>query len=140
MQNCFPVAGVKARFCCVHCACGSTFVVAKNPKENWTVVYELDTVDPSLMNWIDFKCNVDEVVEFTKDQSADRSHTRGPGVNCPALRIAIDTDWQFTGNLFGGNTDASGEYAATLIGAVSTIYESDVDVATKICFLLLALE
>jgi hypothetical protein len=116
---------------------GSTFVVAKNPKENWTAVYELDAVDPSLMNWIDFKCGVDEVVEFTKDQSADRTHTRGLEINCPALRMAIDTDWQFTGNLFGGNTDASGEYAATLIGAVSTIYESDVDIATKICYLRL---
>ena len=116
---------------------GSTFVVAKNPKENWIAVYELDAVDPSLMNWVDFKCGVQEATDFIKESSSDRTHARGLGVNCPALRMAIETDWQFTGNLFGGNTDASGEYAATLIGAVSTIYESDVDIATKICYLRL---
>jgi hypothetical protein len=62
---------------------------------------------------------------------------RGVTGDCPPrLRIAIETDWQFT-NLFGGDTNASGEYAATLIGAVSTIYITDLDVGAQICYLRL---
>ena len=61
---------------------GSTFVVAKNPKENWTAVYELDAVDPSLMNWVDFKCGVQEATDFMKAPSSNRTDPRGSGINC----------------------------------------------------------
>ncbi len=52
---------------------------------------------------------------------------RGSGP-CRVARIAIDTDYEFTANLFAGNTAMSAMYAQTLMGAVSTIYERDVNV------------
>jgi len=116
---------------------GSTFVIAKNPAEGWTAVYELDAVDPELMNWVDVKCGVEHYAGVVNQSSGGEVGERSLGENCAAIRIAIETDWEFTGNLFGGNIDASAEYATTLIGAVSTIYESDVNMATKICYLRL---
>lgn len=39
--------------------------------------------------------------------------------------VAVETDYEFTGNLFGGNTAASTAYVATLFGAMNTIYKRD---------------
>lgn len=50
------------------------------------------------------------------------------GAPCRVARIAIDTDYEFTANLFGGNTSLSAAYAQTLMAAVSSIYERDVNV------------
>jgi hypothetical protein len=47
---------------------------------------------------------------------------------CRVARIAVDTDYEFTADLFGGNTAMSAMYAQTLLAAVSTIYERDVNV------------
>ncbi|MCP3903370.1 MAG: hypothetical protein GY715_07015, partial [Planctomycetes bacterium] len=41
---------------------------------------------------------------------------------CRSARMAIDSDWEFTNNLFGGNTTASRAYATTLVAAMSEIY------------------
>ncbi len=41
---------------------------------------------------------------------------RGAGDPVRTVQLAIETDWEFTGSLFGGDTDASSAYAATLIG------------------------
>jgi len=116
---------------------GTTYIIGENSNAGWTVVYDLDAVDPALMNWVDVQCGVTEDMEISLESQNNKSQQRSGVIDCPALRMAIETDWQFTGNLFGGNTAASGEYAATLIGAVSTIYESDVDIETKISFLRL---
>jgi hypothetical protein len=53
---------------------------------------------------------------------------------CRVARIAIDTDFEFTG-LFGGNTTLSAAYAQTLLAAVSSIYERDVNVRLMLPYL-----
>jgi hypothetical protein len=54
----------------------------------------------------------------------------------PARRatIAFETDYEFT-QLFGGNETASSNYVATLIGAIATIYQRDVNVDLEVGFL-----
>lgn len=52
-------------------------------------------------------------------------------------QIAIETDWEFTGDLFGGDTDASAAYAATLIGVASEVFARDLDTQLEIGFLRL---
>lgn len=54
----------------------------------------------------------------------------------PARRatIAFETDYEYT-QLFGGNETASSNYVATLIGAISTIYERDVNVELEVGYL-----
>ena len=39
--------------------------------------------------------------------------------------IAIETDWQYTQSIFGGDATAAAAYIQTLVGAVSQIYERD---------------
>jgi len=39
--------------------------------------------------------------------------------------VAIETDYEFTGNVFHGNSTASTTYVATLMGAMDTIYRRD---------------
>jgi hypothetical protein len=114
---------------------GITYILTEHKEKKWTAVYNLNDVDPADMNWTDFQCDViaaQQPIE-RKAQNAKRSI----GGDCQALQIAIDTDWEFTGNLFGGSTSASGEYAATLLGAVSSIYERDVNVELQISYLRL---
>ncbi len=62
-----------------------------------------------------------------------RQDARSTG--CESAVIAVDTDYEFTANLFGGNTAASADYALTLLGAVSTIYERDVNVSQTVGYL-----
>lgn len=59
--------------------------------------------------------------------------TRGTG--CNLAIIAVDSDYEFTSRLFGGNISASADYAQTLMGASSTIYERDVNVSLSVGFL-----
>lgn len=57
------------------------------------------------------------------------------GGSCALALIAVDTDYEFTANLFGGNTAAAADYALTLHAAVSTVYERDVEVAQAVSYL-----
>lgn len=110
------------------------WVLAQPPDGRWTAIYDLNTIDPADMRWIESTC---QTPTLTTAWPEPLSGTRSRGIDCPpSLRMAIETDWQFT-SLFGGNTEASGEYAGTLIGAVSSIYLEDVDFAVQICYLRL---
>ncbi len=112
---------------------GITYVLAKDKTEGWTTVYNLSNVDPEKMNWVDFNCGVVDTEPIAKDARRQRSNMdRG----CQALQIAVDTDWEFT-DLFGGNSAASGEYATTLMGAMSTIFSADVGVGVQVSYLRL---
>ncbi len=57
------------------------------------------------------------------------------GTSCRLASLAIDSDYEFTNRLFGNNTSASADYAQTLLGATSTIYERDVGVSISIGYL-----
>lgn len=50
-------------------------------------------------------------------------------------QIAVETDYEYTSWLFGGNTTASASYASSLIAAISTIYDRDVNMTLSIPFL-----
>ncbi len=114
---------------------GETFVLAKDKTRGWTIVYNLSDVDPDDMNWVDFQCGVEDAASPILEQKHNRTD-RSLG-ECQALQIAVDTDSEFTLNLFEGNTSASSEYATTLMAAMSTIYSSDVNVGIQISFLRL---
>ena len=86
------------------------------------------------MNWANFQCEVEDIPNHAKlPQGSERSLDG----DCDAIQLAIDTDWEFTKRLFGGNVQASTEYAATLIGAVSSVYKNDISVWSHISYLRL---
>lgn len=47
---------------------------------------------------------------------------------CRSVDIAIDSDWEYTKNRFGSNATTAAQYAVTLLGAVSQIYKSELNV------------
>ncbi|MBL4810737.1 MAG: hypothetical protein JKY43_11845 [Phycisphaerales bacterium] len=49
--------------------------------------------------------------------------------------IAVETDYEFSAWLFGGNTTASASYASSLLAAISTIYDRDMNMTLSISFL-----
>ncbi len=114
---------------------GQTYVLAKDKTRGWTTVYNVSNVDPEKMNWADFTCGVEDAARPILDSKSKR--TQRSVVGCQALQVAVDTDWEFTGNLFEGNTAASSEYATTLMGAMSSIYMTDINVGVHVSFLRL---
>lgn len=55
---------------------------------------------------------------------------------CRTLRLAIETDWEYFNHpAFAGNRNAAAAYAVTLLGAVSEIYRTDINVSFNITFL-----
>lgn len=54
---------------------------------------------------------------------------------CRIAGIAVETDWEFTNRMFSGDTNASAAYVVSLIGAISEIYERDMNVRLSIPFL-----
>ena len=98
---------------------------------NWDLDYidqsfcQVDTSDP--------KFNPPANVRDIDNQPLFDNTQRGTG--CNLAPIAIDSDYEFTNNKFGGNTSAAADYAQTLMGAASTIYERDVNVTLTVAFL-----
>ncbi|MCP3906339.1 MAG: hypothetical protein GY715_22180 [Planctomycetes bacterium] len=54
---------------------------------------------------------------------------------CRIARVAIESDWEFTGNLFGGDFVASAAYAALLFGSLSDIYIENLNTRLLVSFL-----
>ena len=112
----------------------SHWVLAQPPDQRWTAIYDLNTIDPEQMRWVEATCQTPTLPTIGPEGAASQ---RVRGIDCPpSLRMAIETDWQFTSN-FGGDTNASAAYAATLIGAVSSIYLEQLEFAIQICYLRL---
>jgi hypothetical protein len=64
-------------------------------------------------------------------------HPLGSTAPCRVVKLAIETDYEFTNDLFGGSTNAAAAYAMTLIGAASEIYANDVNVRLMIGYMRL---
>ena len=114
---------------------GKTYVIAKDIKRGWTTVYNLTNVDPEKMNWVDFACGVEDATAPIIKKANTQSRNLAQG--CQSLQIAVETDWEFTGMTFGGNSAASSEYVVTLLGAVSTIFQSNTGIQLQLSYLRL---
>ncbi len=68
-------------------------------------------------------------VEYPHDGNA-----RGAS-SCRIATVAVETDWEFNDRLFDGNSNAAAAYVVSLMGAISEIYERDVDVRLAVPFL-----
>lgn len=117
---------------------GETFIVSSGPhgQARGTVVYSMDALPPEAIEWRNITCDADRLVipGWQPPARASGASPRG-GPPCRIGDVAIETDWEFTGSLFGGDTDASTAYAAALIGAVTEIYTRDLNVRLRIVFL-----
>ncbi|MHC4965032.1 MAG: M12 family metallo-peptidase, partial [Planctomycetota bacterium] len=82
-------------------------------------------------------CGLDQLAGAVDvDRAPGGAAAGGGNPDCSdAVQLAVETDWEFTGDLFEGDPDASTAYATELIAAVSEIYLRDVDVTLLISYL-----
>ncbi|MHC4419508.1 MAG: M12 family metallo-peptidase [Planctomycetota bacterium] len=102
-----------------------------------TVIYDLDALPAGALEFKGFECGLDQLAGLVAaDPAPGGAAAGGGGPDCSdAVKLAVETDWEFTGDLFEGDPDASAAYAAELIAAVSEIYLRDVDVTLLISYL-----
>ncbi len=116
-------------------AADATYVISSGPagRRFPTVVYNLEALPAGAITWQPFECGTDLLGR------AVRPPEGGVGgilvAPCRDAVVAVETDWEFTGDLFGGDTGASSAYAATLMGAVSEILQRDVNATLQVGFL-----
>ena len=53
---------------------------------------------------------------------------------CRVLRVAFDSDWPFTDDLFAGDADLSAAYVLELAAAVSVIYADSLDMTVEVAY------
>ncbi len=90
-------------------------------------------------------CGTDHsIIGIALQHALESTRARGPlpapsrgDLPCREVDIAVDSDWEFTNNLFAGNTDAAAAYALTLLGAASSIYRRDLNVTLRVVYLRL---
>ncbi len=108
--------------------------------DNGVVIAEASTLVDQVPR-APFTCDVREAPVIGPLDAEDAADQARRGVLAPragtcggAAAIAVDTDWEFTRDLFSGNPDAAAQYAVALIGAVSEIYQRDVSVELSVPF------
>lgn len=110
--------------------------VEKNLQQALRSAHMADMLDPNAITHGCGYTNGDAKLEpmGLPDQSGTATGARG-GSTCRIAGIAVESDYEFTERLFGGNTNASAAYLVSLVGAISEIYERDVDTRLAIPFL-----
>ena len=116
---------------------GQTYVVSSGPfTDNLdTVVYNLTALPDGQIIWNDFVCGASQLVD---DQQAKPEIGGGIGLRsthtCRQTIMAVDSDYEFTNILFGGDTAASTAYIGVLFGAVNEIYSRDVAIEVLVTY------
>ncbi len=113
-------------------------VVASEPgKANSTVIYDPALLPAGTFNPVPFSCGSDNLPNhgWTGPIPAppDPDAPAARDVGCRVANVAVETDWNYT-NAFGGNTANSQAYIATLFGAVSEIYQSELQTKLQVTY------
>ncbi len=129
----FGVNGFVSRANSLHWITTGTYVGILGPQPRIRITDTLDLTEPMapFCGWTPDNPELNPVRPANEPTSLHTSRSTG----CESAVIAVDTDYEFTANVFGGNTAASADYALTLLGAVSTIYERDVNVSMTVGYL-----
>lgn len=86
----------------------------------------------------DWVCGTETPVpEHRNDGYGQPAAAGGPGNTPPARQVemAIDTDYEFTAALFGGDTEVSSAYAIALLAGVSEVLDEHINTNLSLVFL-----
>jgi hypothetical protein len=98
-----------------------------------TVIYDVGAVPEGAIDLSGFACGLDQLPEFEPVGGAGAGAAAAVQDECGlGALVAVETDWQFTNDLFEGDPVASAAYATELMGAVSEIYLRDLGVSLLI--------
>jgi len=117
----------------------ATYVVASKPGDgfNSTVIYDPAKLPAGALIQQPFTCGLDTPPGAPLPAGANADNVDAPtprGGTCRVVKIAVDTDYEYTNNEFAGNTTNAQAYIATLLGAVSEIYVNEVSVQFEVVF------
>jgi hypothetical protein len=123
---------------------GVTQVISPGPfgEGRTPMIYNMDAIPRGAIHWRDFLCDAQahdaeawpDMIHVDDDDTVNAALESAP---CRLVDIAIETDKEFTDNLFSGDTDASGAYVATLLSASSEIFEENINVLFDVVFVRL---
>jgi hypothetical protein len=112
------------------------YIISSGRPENQTVIFDLNHLPGGALNWRDFICGMDQAASRRALAPARRA-SLAPEPVCRNAVIAVETDWEFTAETFGGDADAAAAYVLMLLGAVSEIFDEGVDTELEVGFLRL---
>ena len=118
---------------------GEQYIISSGPSdENLdTVIYNTAEIPEGAINFMDMACNALPIPDEFRNGGADSAPAiaaLGEPV-CRVADMAIETDTEFRTDLFGGDAGDASDYATMLVGAVSEVYERDLNVILNISFL-----
>jgi hypothetical protein len=107
------------------------YIISTPPAEGPTVVYNLTSLPEGVIDWVEFRCGVGDALMQAREGGGANGRSSSP---CRRLRVAIDTDWEYT-QRFGGNAAAAQAYISTLMGAVGEVYTRDINTRVEVVFM-----
>ncbi|TVQ63908.1 MAG: hypothetical protein EA378_00505 [Phycisphaerales bacterium] len=118
---------------------GEVHVLASGPYGSGLphAMYNLTALPDGVIIWNQFVCGLDRLLEeghVPAELPDDGAELDLRDSACRIVRMAVDSDWIYTRDLFGSNPNAAEAYIATLMGAVSEIYTRDVDTGFEVVF------
>jgi len=118
---------------------GDQYIISSGPTDQNldTVIYNMANLPEGAINFIEMACNAIQIPDEFRTSNAEGNRDLA-GMGGPVCRVAdvsIETDTEFLTDLFGGNATDAADYATMLTGAVSEVYEQDLNVILNISFL-----
>jgi len=130
---------------------GKRIIIATPPAgSDATVVYALEDLPEGTIEWAPFTCDIAEIppTAGAPANGATGGPPAGPAQGgiagdltlpegCYLVDIAIETDHEFLEDIFGGNELAALNYVQLLLGAVSEIYQREINVGLRVVYIRL---
>ncbi|MCB9835761.1 MAG: hypothetical protein H6808_03475 [Phycisphaera sp.] len=116
---------------------GEQYIISSGPAGQGleTVIYNPSDLPEGAINFMDLACEAIDVPGRELNTNASRGVAFLGDPPCRVADVAIETDTEFRTDLFGGNATQASDYATMLVGAVSEVYERDLNVILNITFL-----
>lgn len=119
---------------------GRTYILSSGPfgANMPTMIYDAAALPEGAIRLDEFRCGTDALAPIPQDRTSNDGQIAGPGAPpCREVKIALDTDYEFTWNKFAGNPVAAATYAATIMAGCNQIYVTDLNTRLQISFLRL---
>jgi hypothetical protein len=120
---------------------GERYIIATPPNAlQSTVVYSLDDLPDGVITWAPYDCGFVVPPVGTSESPLVEGGIAGDLKNpaaCYEVDIAIETDYEFTAVVFEGNEAAALNYVILLMGAISQIYQHELNVVLDLVYVRL---